>query len=80
MKDLFINFMGLLPENVIMIADPTNEDMAFYYKEIKAEFIANAKHLSNKMHTTYVYFSGHGVQCNTSYIVLNESENKKRYW
>ena len=32
------------------------------------------------MHTFYVYFTGHGVQCITSYIVLNEFENKKRYY
>ena len=37
-------------------------------------------HPSNKMHTWYVYFTGHGVQCNTSYIVLNEFEVKKRYF
>ena len=32
------------------------------------------------MHTFYIYFTGHGVQCNTSFIVLNEFDNKKRYY
>ena len=65
--------LNLPPENIKMIADPTKKQMNQLNEEIKAECKANK---SNNLHYTYyIYFTGMGVQCQTSYMFLNEENN-----
>ena len=63
-----------------MMADPTYAEMLAIYNTLKDKFRDNANHPSMKMFTCYMYFSGHGVQCQTSYVVLNQFGNKERYF
>ena len=62
------------------MVNPTEQDMRDWFKETSALFKANSKDPSGKNHVYYGYFCGHGAMRNTSFIILNESDNNKRYY
>lgn len=48
-------------------------------KKLKTYFRDAAKSKDMKL-CLWVYYAGHGVMCNTNYIVLNERKNEDRFF
>lgn len=71
--------VGILKENIITLKDATNAQVLNALKTIKEYFKAAHKDPLKKF-ILWVNYGGHGVMKNKNFIVLNEKENKKRFF
>ena len=78
MKDLFLNLLNIKEENINMVQDASNKKI----KEIKNHLESKCEEAekSGKKLCVFIFYGGHGVMCNTNYIVLNEEKNRLRFY
>lgn len=71
--------MGIKEENIIVLLDKTSKEIDSVIKEFKALAQIANKDVTKSV-SVFIYYSGHGVMNNTSWIVCNEDNNQTRYF
>lgn len=78
MKDLFVNLLNIKEENINMVQDASKRKLHQIKDHIQSRCEDAEK--SGKKLCVFIYYGGHGVMCNTNYIVLNEGKNRDRFY